>query len=753
MVLLQTKNSKTPSSPLNQQSVNEKPLVSFADLLKGASSTKDAKVVQNAFVAPAVEHTTIKTEKISPKTEMLASLMKNEEKTASKSDVEFLELNPKVVATLSKEEIKELVYEAKNYLKAKIQESDGYKKAEIKELPTTLRGLIEVAKKFDIDIAKITFEEVRSNAKNIPQAVVQDDKKTEVQKEAFLDRKEFKAETPKEIVSEKKEFKSEMPKEVLSEKKELKTEAQKGLKPETQKAETPKEMLSEKKEPKIELPKEVKTDVQKELKPEIQKAETPKEIVLEKKEFKSETPKEIVSEKKELKVELLKDAKTEAQKEIKPETQKAEIPKEIVSEKKEPKIELPKEVKTEVQKELKPETQKAEIPKEIVSEKKEPKIELPKEVKTEVQKELKPETQKAEIPKEIVSEKKELKVELLKGPKTEAQKEIKPETQKAEIPKEIVSEKKEFKPEISKVETTKEPIFGKQQDVTIRSEALFKEEYREKTGSERFMEMPKELKELPLFKTETAVQHTTTEQIMQAKAGNAVQKTEQKAPKERADETLSLLLRGEKLSGENVSLTADFSVATAKVIAPTLGNENKSLEQLLKGESFAPQQNENSSANIESITTHKADSLEVKMNEAKQMIKYLSNDVKSAIDDYRSPFTRVKVQLNPQNLGEVDLTVVQRGKNLHVNISSNNTAIQTLSMNINELRVQLNNSGINNATFNFSSGSQSSDANANTGQQQRQNEQKAHQEYGYFEDEETHEEVLSSLEIIVPRYI
>ena len=544
MVLLDMKNSKAPSSssPLNLLTLSEKPLISFADLLKGVSNTKDAKAVQNGSLVLALnEQTTAKTEKTSSKTQILASLMQSEEKKAPKNSEELLELNPKVVATLSKEEIKELIYEAKNYLKSKIQESDGYKKAEIKELPTTLKGLVEVAKKFDIDMSKITLEEVRSNAKDIAQTLVAENKKVE---------------TPKEAMQEKKELKSEMP-----------------------------------------------------------KAETSKETVSQKQEFKTEL--------------------------------------------------------------------------------------------TQEQREL-----KSEMPKEAVQEKKELK---------------------SEMPKEQGHEK--------------------QKSVTSQGEVATQAQQKELRSDEKVREIPKELKETPLFKAQTPLQHTSTEQIVQVKAGNVTQKTEQKAPKERADETLSLLLRGEKASGENASLTADFSVATAKVVAPSASNENKNLEQLLQGDSFSSQQSENQSAKLESIATHKADSLEVKMNEAKQMIRYLSDDVKSAIDDYRSPFTRVKVQLNPQNLGEVDLTVVQRGKNLHVNISSNNTAIQTLSMNINELRVQLNNSGINNATFNFSSGSQGGDANANAGQQQQQNGQKAHQEYNYFENEETHEEILSSLEIIVPRYI
>ncbi len=251
-------------------------------------------------------------------------------------------------------------------------------------------------------------------------------------------------------------------------------------------------------------------------------------------------------------------------------------------------------------------------------------------------------------------------------------------------------------------------------------------------------------KETPLFKAQTQLEHTT-EQIVATK----IFKTEEKTPKARADETLKLLLRGEKPSHSNSLLTADFSVATAKVIAPAATSEaTKALESLLHGES-----NESSSSSkIDGLSTLKADSFEVKLNEAKQMIKYLSADVKTAIEDYKSPFTRVKIQLNPQKLGEIDLTIVQRGKNLHVNISSNATAVNTLSMNANELRVQLNNNGINNASLNFNNNEQNSESNAQQQQQNRQNEQKASEEYNYFENEEANEEILSSLEIIVPQY-
>ncbi|EDZ62844.1 flagellar hook-length control protein [Sulfurimonas gotlandica GD1] len=253
-------------------------------------------------------------------------------------------------------------------------------------------------------------------------------------------------------------------------------------------------------------------------------------------------------------------------------------------------------------------------------------------------------------------------------------------------------------------------------------------------------------KQTPLFKAQNIKEHTT-EQIVTAREF----KIEEKTPKEKADETLKMLLRGDKPSVSSSGLTADFSVATARVIAPNATSDaSRSLEKLLHGETSS-EHNNGSNAKLENSATLKADSFEVKLNEAKQMIKYISQDVKTAIEDYKSPFTRVKVQLNPQKLGEVDLTIVQRGKNLHVSISSNNTAINTLSMNANELKVQLSNNGINNATLNFNSSSQNGDSNPGQ-QQNRQNEKRADEEYNYFENEEQNEEVLSSLEIVVPNY-
>jgi len=257
--------------------------------------------------------------------------------------------------------------------------------------------------------------------------------------------------------------------------------------------------------------------------------------------------------------------------------------------------------------------------------------------------------------------------------------------------------------------------------------------------------------EIPLYKTETN-RAITTQELVSVKSGQH----DETIPKEiKPMQNLEQLLQEDKVSHRakvKRDLKGNFSMPTAKVVTPKM--DTKRVETL---ETVLNEKGDEKSELHEKIgiaSSVKTEGLEVKMHEAKQMVKYLSHDVKNAIDEYKSPFTRVKVDLNPQKLGEIELTVVQRGKNLHINLSSNNTAIHTLAMNLNDLKIQLNNNGINNASFTFNNNTQSGDSSFGSQAQQQHQQQKEHarSEYSYGEREERNEEILSSLEIVVPHY-
>ena len=147
------------------------------------------------------------------------------------------------------------------------------------------------------------------------------------------------------------------------------------------------------------------------------------------------------------------------------------------------------------------------------------------------------------------------------------------------------------------------------------------------------------------------------------------------------------------------------------------------------------------------VTQAKNEALTQKITEAKQLIQHVSQSVKESVENYKPPFTRIKMQLNPQKFGDMEVTLVQRGSNVHININANTTALTVMMQNAHELKTQLSSQGLGDASMNFSS------------HQQEQQEQKHKQEqaglaYEDFQDfEEEFTEVATALEIVVPRYI
>jgi flagellar hook-length control protein FliK len=153
---------------------------------------------------------------------------------------------------------------------------------------------------------------------------------------------------------------------------------------------------------------------------------------------------------------------------------------------------------------------------------------------------------------------------------------------------------------------------------------------------------------------------------------------------------------------------------------------------------------------LKALHAPKAESLEVKSKEAQQSMRLFASDLKEAVQEYKPPFTRITMKLNPEKLGEVEVTLVQRGNNVHVNIQSNNTnSVAFLAHNATELKAQLASQGITNATMNFMSGGENQQQNQQQHQQQQQNRFRA---YESFEELELNEEQISALEIIIPHY-
>jgi flagellar hook-length control protein FliK len=229
-----------------------------------------------------------------------------------------------------------------------------------------------------------------------------------------------------------------------------------------------------------------------------------------------------------------------------------------------------------------------------------------------------------------------------------------------------------------------------------------------------------------------------------------------KESKKTSDQPLQSLLQGlDKTSEVTPVIAKEAPKDSPKTTIPIIHTDALStlLHATTDGESH--KEKEEVKPVTESGKTHqplKADSLEVKSKEAVQSMRHFAIDLKEAAENYKPPFTRLTMKLNPERLGEVDVTLIQRGNNVHVTIQSNNTAsVAFLAHNATELKAQLAQQGVTNATMNFMAGSDGQQQNPQQQQQQQQN-QNRFRAYTSLEELHNNNQELSALEITIARY-
>lgn len=119
------------------------------------------------------------------------------------------------------------------------------------------------------------------------------------------------------------------------------------------------------------------------------------------------------------------------------------------------------------------------------------------------------------------------------------------------------------------------------------------------------------------------------------------------------------------------------------------------------------------------------------------------------ISEFKPPVTRVNLQLHPAELGEVNITMIARANNLHVNVTSANATMALFLQNQAEFKANLVNMGFSDIQMSFSDHKEGSNA--------QQNANKAKKSYESDEDgvmiNEFEGSGESTLEIVLPRYI
>lgn len=129
-------------------------------------------------------------------------------------------------------------------------------------------------------------------------------------------------------------------------------------------------------------------------------------------------------------------------------------------------------------------------------------------------------------------------------------------------------------------------------------------------------------------------------------------------------------------------------------------------------------------------------------NDIKRTFHTFAEEFRERVESYKPPLMKIKMQLNPGNLGDVDVTLINRGNNLHVNINSSASTIALFAQNQAEFRNALVNMGFTGLQMNFGENRE--------GQRGQQNKNDNHKN-SRPDTEEAHE--TDGFEMIVPRYI
>ena len=213
-------------------------------------------------------------------------------------------------------------------------------------------------------------------------------------------------------------------------------------------------------------------------------------------------------------------------------------------------------------------------------------------------------------------------------------------------------------------------------------------------------------------------------------------------------------LKDEKL---NLKAEGELNLTAAKSKKSGLGQDSKKInlqnllfperesaeEQVLTEPQSEGSENSELNAMVKDVISN-AKAQTRNFQAVRETFDNFSSNLKEQVAAYKSPFMRFNITLNPLKLGEVEITMVNRGNNLHINLSSNTQTMNLFLQNQAEFKNSLVNMGFTELEMNFS------DQN----QQKKEQGQKSYKGSKFNADgTEQVEAAAPRLELVVPRYV
>lgn len=243
-------------------------------------------------------------------------------------------------------------------------------------------------------------------------------------------------------------------------------------------------------------------------------------------------------------------------------------------------------------------------------------------------------------------------------------------------------------------------------------------------------------------KIETPVQATTAdvqEETVPVVTTNSARTNEVRTESSITEDIPETIIKPVKEKTTDETVSDEDLILTQKVSTREHDEREVSESSSDDGQNTLDVKNDLKSTAKQDITNNK------QTNTTKDSLNQFATDLKEKIEAYKPPIMKVELALSPKNLGDVDVTLLTRGNNLHVNISSNSTTMNLFTQNQAEVKNALVSMGFTNLEMNFSDQS-------NKEHSQQNNQKHSSGNFEEFTTDST-EEDTTLMEIVIPQYV
>lgn len=95
-----------------------------------------------------------------------------------------------------------------------------------------------------------------------------------------------------------------------------------------------------------------------------------------------------------------------------------------------------------------------------------------------------------------------------------------------------------------------------------------------------------------------------------------------------------------------------------------------------------------------------------KIFDARETMRHFAYALRQEIQNYKPPLSKITIELQPANLGSVEVSIISQGKNIQIQLHSNQNTLNLFIQNQSDLRTALSQIGYENVAMSFNNGAQ-----------------------------------------------